>query len=396
MSQGTYLGPSRLASGAESCCQQLSPQPRLAIPQASDPKADILIVDDLDLAVRFLTNLLESAGYQSIRGQTNPYRALSQIQLSPPDLVVLDLHMPGTDGMTLLGELNRMLPREERPAVLVVTADQSFEAKRRALTAGAHDFVSKPFDTIEVLLRIRNLLEIRSHRVLLTQRVCEKTREIAETRDIALATLARLADSRDPLTGSHLERIAGYCQIIASALLGAPGYPEVDAQFVEQIERSSSLHDIGKVAIPDEVLMKTGPLTPAERDLMQSHALIGGDTLARVIASFPGHTFLAMAAEIAYQHHERWDGSGYPRGLAGKEISLAARIVSIADAYDAITSARPYKSASSHGVAVARIARDSGSHFDPHLVTVFLEVADEFAALQGAAVASATPVAVAG
>ncbi len=332
--------------------------------------------------MRFLTTLLRSAGYLSIRGETDPRQALRTIEEAVPDLLVLDFHMPEMDGIEVLGELGRMVPREAFPAVLVVTADQTPEVKREALAAGARDFVSKPFDTVEVLLRIGNLLEVRRIHEHLARRVREKTREIAETRDIALATLARLADARDPDTGRHLDRIAAYCKVIATALRGHPDFPEVDGEFIEQIERSSALHDIGKVALPDAILKKSGALSQSERTRMQEHSLIGGDIISRVIASYPNHTFLTMAAEIAYQHHEQWDGSGYPRGLVGEQICLAARIASLADAYDAITSDRPYEAARSHGEALARITRDSGKHFDPVLVRAFLNIADQLDALR--------------
>jgi putative two-component system response regulator len=377
MTQGTPLQQVTFQGEPTGPAVAAAVKPHLALPQTSDPGAQILIVDDLDPSVRFLTTLLRSAGYRSIRGETNPHRALRTIEESVPDLLMLDFHMPQMDGVELLTELGELLPREAFPAVLVVTADQSCEAKREALAAGARDFVSKPFDTVEVLLRIGSLLEVRRMHQNLARRVRQATREIAETRDIALTTLARLADARDPETGLHLDRIGAYCRTIASPLRERPGYPEVDEEFVEQIERSSTLHDIGKVALPDAILRKPGALTRSENAIMREHARIGGDTISSVIASYPQHTFLTMAAEIAYQHHERWDGSGYPHGLAGREISLAARIASLADAYDAITSHRPYETARTHGEALERITRDSGSHFDPDLVEVFLEVGDQ-------------------
>jgi len=359
-------------------------QDHFDLPQASQHDAGILVVDDLDLGVRFLATLLQSAGYRSVRTETDPFRALKRIEASVPDLLILDLHMPRMNGVELLEELSERVPRDQFPSVLVVTADCSPVTKRHALAVGARDFVNKPFDSVEVLLRIGNLLEVQRAHAQLSHRVREKTRELRETRDIALTTLAVLADSRDPGTGRHLSRITSYCRVIASALRGRPDYPEVTDELVEQIERSSALHDIGKVAIPDAILLKSGALTPDERARMQDHARIGGDTISRVIASYPEHTFLSMAAEIAYQHHERWDGTGYPSGLAGDEISLAARVVSLADAYDAITSSRPYESPRPHAEAVARIARDAGTHFDPALVVVFLEVADELDRLRGA------------
>ncbi len=354
------------------------------LPHSAHPEARILIVDDLDLEVRLISTILRSAGYQHVRGEIHPREALAAFREMQPDLVVLDLHMPGMSGIEVLREIRATVPSEAYLPVLMITADSTPEVKREALAAGARDFLAKPFDATEVLLRIGNLIETRTLHEHLAQRVREKTRELEETRDIALLTVAKLVDSRDPETARHLERIAESSRLLAGALRDRGEHPEIDDPFLEQIHRSSPLHDIGKVGIPDAVLYKPGPLTPEERRTMQRHTVIGGDTLSAVIASYPGHTFLTMAAEIAYQHHERWDGSGYPHGLAGEEIALAARIVALADAYDAITSIRAYESARSHDEAMERIVRDRGTHFDPEVVDAFLAVAPRLQALRAA------------
>lgn len=352
---------------------------RRGLPRPQFPDARILVIDDLDIEVRLLSTIFRTAGYNNIRGETDPRRALEAFEDLAPDLVLLDLHMPGMNGVELLHELGQMIPSDSYLPVLVVTADPSPEVKRDALAAGARDFLGKPFDTIEVLLRAGNLIETRSLHHDLERRVDEKTQEIQETRDIALMTVAKLVDSRDPETGRHLERIAEYSRIIARTLQERGTHPEIDDQFIDQLHRSSPLHDIGKVGISDAILHKPGALTPDERHAMQQHTLIGGGTLSQVIASHPGHTFLSMAANIAYQHHERWDGSGYPHGLAGDRIALAARIVALADAYDAITTARPYETARSHQEATERILRDRGTHFDPSVADAFAAAGDEIA-----------------
>ncbi len=204
-----------------------------------------------------------------------------------------------------------------------------------------------------------------------------RTAELREARDVAIFTLAKLAELRDGATGRHLERIATFSRYLAALLLdgGASG---VDDDFVEQIYRSSPLHDIGKVAIPDAILRKPTALDGEEERLMRLHTTIGGDVLHSVIERHGGRSFLAMAMDIAYSHHERWDGAGYPRGLSGAEIPLAARIVALVDAYDAIISARPYKPVFTHEEAVRRIAEERGSHFDPLLVDAFLGAHAEF------------------
>jgi putative two-component system response regulator len=256
--------------------------------------------------------------------------------------------------------------------------------------AGAYDYIVKPFDADDLLSTVERALErsrlIRQneeYRRHLERMVKEQTVEIRQTRDIALLTLARLAESRDSATGQHLERMAEYSRRLAEEAVREPALGRVTEEIVEQIYKSSPLHDIGKVGIPDSILRKPGPLSSDEMAVMRTHPQIGGDTLKGVIERYEGHSFLKLGMEIAYNHHERWDGSGYPRGLAGTQIPLAARIVALADAYDTITSRRPYKPASDHEEAVRRIVRDRGAHFDPVLVDVFLRCHGDFAQIRG-------------
>ncbi|HLF57223.1 MAG TPA: HD domain-containing phosphohydrolase, partial [Thermoanaerobaculia bacterium] len=210
----------------------------------------------------------------------------------------------------------------------------------------------------------------------LERRVGEQTVEIRDTRDLAILTLARLAELRDGTTGEHLDRIARFSRRLAEALARGP-FGELDEEFIDELYRSSPLHDIGKVAIPDAILCKPGPLDEREREIMKSHTTIGGDTLRAVVGHGLRRGFLDMAAEIAYSHHERWDGGGYPRGLAGTATPLVARIVAVVDAYDAITSPRPYKPSHPHEEALRRIVSDRGSHFDPQLVDAFVGIQAE-------------------
>ena len=208
----------------------------------------------------------------------------------------------------------------------------------------------------------------------LERRVAAQTTQLRVARDVAMLTLARLAELRDDATGRHLDRIASFSRELARALLIAEE-DTLGLDFVDHLYRSSPLHDIGKVAIPDAILRKPGPLTEEERRVMESHTTIGGDTLRDIVERFDSHRFFTMGMEIAYHHHERWDGQGYPHGLAGEGIPLSARIVAIVDAYDAITSARPYKPAVSHDAALQRIVADRGTHFDPLLVDRFVAIA---------------------
>ncbi len=223
---------------------------------------------------------------------------------------------------------------------------------------------------------------LRSFNEQLAKRVSERTAEVRETRDVALLTLARLTESRDHETGRHIERIALFSECLACALSAGAWKDRIDDHFVEELTRSSPLHDIGKVGTPDAILLKPGPLTVDEMEVMKRHATIGGDTLRSIVQDHGGEGILRMAMEIAYSHHEKWSGHGYPEGLVGEEIPLAARIVALADAYDAMTSTRPYKAAFSHEIAVERIVSDRGQHFDPAVVDAFLECKEEFPAIR--------------
>lgn len=224
---------------------------------------------------------------------------------------------------------------------------------------------------------------LRDFNKQLKTRVSERTTEVQQTRDIALMTLAKLTESRDYETGRHLERIALFSERLAGVLLAGAWQERISGDFVEELRRSSPLHDIGKVGIPDAILLNTGPLSIDEMEVMRRHTTIGGDTLSSIVQDHGGESVLRMAMEIAYSHHEKWSGAGYPRGLAGEEIPLSARVVALVDAYDAMTSARPYKSVIDHEIAVGRIVDESGKHFDPVVVDAFLACQDEFPAIRG-------------
>jgi len=223
---------------------------------------------------------------------------------------------------------------------------------------------------------------LRDFNKQLTTRVSERTAEVRQTRDIALMTLAKLTESRDYETGRHLERIALFSERLAEVLLAGAWQDRISGDFVVELRRSSPLHDIGKVGIPDAILLNAGPLTVDEMEVMKRHTTIGGNTLRSIVQDHGGESVLLMAMEIAYSHHEKWSGSGYPEGLAGEKIPLSARIVALVDAYDAMTSARSYKAVISHEIAVGRIFHESGKHFDPVVVDAFLVCQDEFPAIR--------------
>lgn len=347
----------------------------------------VLVVDDEQPVRDLVAAQLLFLGFKATA--TGDHELALQLVASPtdaPSLIMLDIEMPGASGLELLRRIKKI---NEDTQVVMVSGLSDIATVRECLRAGAYDYLTKPFEledlgnTVDRALERRRLLrQNREYQEDLEQMVQDQTDEIRRTRDIALVTLAKLAESRDSETGLHLERMQEYSRILAEAMHHGPYGREVDDEFVEWVIKSSPLHDIGKVGIPDAILRKPGPLTPDEQTIMRTHTTIGGDTLRSVLDQFNGPTFLTMAMEIAYSHHERWDGKGYPFGLAGHDIPLPARIVSIADAYDAITSRRPYKEPVGHEEAVRRIWIDRSLHFDPVLVDAFMECNGLFAEVQ--------------
>jgi putative two-component system response regulator len=332
----------------------------------------ILVVDDEEPNVRVLRSLLDRAGYRRVRGITNPLQVPELFERFAPDLLLLDLRMPRMDGFEILEYLRGVVPEREYFPILVLTGDLSPEVRERALSMGARDFVTKPFDTTEALLRIKNLLEARvlhlelqRHNQTLEERVHERTKDLAQAQIEILHRLAIAAEYRDDLTGRHAERVGLHSAFIAREL----GLPEED---VRLIRRAATLHDVGKIGVSDSILMKTGPLTDDEYELMKRHTTIG----ARILSGsrFP---LLRMAAEIATSHHEWWNGEGYGEGLAGEDIPIYGRIVAVADVYDSLTHERPYKEAFPRERALALVRNGSGTHFDPRVVEAFLVLVEE-------------------
>jgi putative two-component system response regulator len=328
-----------------------------------DKPARILIVDDQEQNIRLLKRILAEAGYEDVASTTNPADALTLQGQFKPDLVLLDVHMGTKDGFQVLEELISRNGSSEHLPVLMITADDSPETKRRALALGAKDFIGKPFDSAEVLLRIQNLLEtrflyqkLRGQNADLERMVAERTRELEQSQLEVLERLAAAVEFRDDDTGNHTKRVAEVSAMLAQAV-------RLESTTVELIRRAAPLHDIGKVGIPDHILLKAGPLTAGEFETMKTHTVIGSRMLSK------GRSELVRFSQrIARSHHEWWDGSGYPDRVSGQSIPLEARIVAVADFLDALTHERPYRPAWGIEETLAEIKRRSGSHFDP-LVT---------------------------
>ncbi|HTS87181.1 MAG TPA: HD domain-containing phosphohydrolase [Gemmatimonadales bacterium] len=333
------------------------------------PEARILVIDDEPLNLELLEAILQNAGYGAVQSTTDPRHAGRLFQEFRPDVIMLDLHMPGLDGFGVLELLRPELEADRHLPVIMLTGDSRTEVRQQALSEGARDFLVKPFDAMEVLLRLANLLETRflhlalkDHNRQLEGMVLARTRQFDESQLEVLERLASAAEFRDDDTGRHTQRVATLAETLALATGLAPDTAAL-------IRRAAPLHDVGKIGIPDQVLLKPGRLTQDEFAVMRTHTTIGAQILAG------GQTALIQLAErIARSHHERWDGGGYPDRLAGEAIPLEARIVALADFFDALTHVRPYRPAWPLDQVMTEIDSLKGRHFDPALAEAFLKL----------------------
>ena len=350
--------------------------------------AKIMLVDDEPLNIKVVRKHLANAGYQRFVATTEPGQAMGMVRRENPDAMLLDIMMPGISGLDLLKMIRTDLSLTHLP-VIILTAADSAETRVQALELGATDFLGKPVDPIELLPRVRNAILLKAHydhlkryAQHLEERVRQRTAQLASSRLELIHCLARAAEFRDFETGRHVVRVGRYAGMIGRQM-------GLDEETVELLEHAAPLHDMGKIGIPDEILLKPGKLAPDEFQLMQKHCGFGRNTFEPMAAdewrTLKAHTFLGeaimdtpcspviqYAAEIALTHHERWDGSGYPLGLAGESIPLSGRITAVADVFDALSSKRPYKPAMPLDKCLSILKEGRGKHFDPQVLDAFL------------------------
>jgi putative two-component system response regulator len=333
--------------------------------------ANILIVDDQAPNVTLLEKMLKHAGYSNVEGITDSRKAVEMYFDNDVDLLLLDIRMPHLDGFDVMSQLQDAVTDDYLP-ILVLTAELAVETRAKALCNGAKDFLTKPFEQLEVLQRIHNILEVRVlHKHVkrqnqnLEETVIKRTRELAHSRFEIIQRLGHAAEYKDNETGNHILRMSKFSQMLARAA----GLSQAES---DMILAASPMHDIGKIGIPDRVLLKQGKLDEEEWAIMKTHVNIGVDLL-----SGSDSPLMVMAKNIALLHHEKWDGTGYPNGLAGEDIAIEGRICALCDVFDALTSERPYKKAWPVEEAMSFIKEQSGKHFDPNLVTLFENIQDE-------------------
>jgi putative two-component system response regulator len=351
-------------------------------------KPTILVVDDTPDNLTVMSGLLKDL--YKVKVANSGERALKiAASAAPPDLVLLDIMMPGMDGYEVLRRLRTDTQTRDIP-VIFLTAKSEVEDERRGLELGAVDYITKPISPPIVMARVKNHLDLKlmrdflkSQNEFLEQEVERRTQEVKAIQDVTILAMASLAETRDNDTGAHIRRTQLYVRALARNLQCHPRFAWflTDAN-IELLYKSAPLHDIGKVGIPDNVLLKPGRLTDEEREVMNSHTTLGHKSIEQAEARLGTKVgFLTMAKEIALSHQEKWDGSGYPEGLSGDKIAISARLMAVADVYDALISKRVYKPPFTHEQARDILVKDRGTHFDPDIVDAFLAVENEFRAI---------------
>ncbi len=336
----------------------------------------VMVVDDTEENIDILVEALGTTYDISVAidGET----ALEDISSEIPDIILLDIMMPGIDGYEVCRRLKAMEKTKNIP-IIFLTAMAEADDEELGLKLGAVDYITKPFNPALVNARVKNQLELKLHRDNLEKLVKKRTAELELTQEVTIDSMGTLAEYRDPETGGHIRRTKNYVRALAKKL---KDYEKFNDYFtdetIDMLYKSAPLHDIGKVGVPDHILLKPGRLTEEEFEEMKKHTLYGRDAIARAEEKLGSHSFLHFALEIAESHQEKWDGSGYPNGWIGEQIPISGRLMAVADVYDALISKRVYKDPFPHSKAVKIIQEGSGSHFDPSMVTAFIELEEEF------------------
>ena len=340
-------------------------------------KQKILIVDDSEMITQMLTETLKDS--YVIVTSTNGQKALEIASADPPpDIILLDVQMPGMNGNEVCSRL-KALEKTRAIPVIFITSLNGEDNEYRGLELGALDYISKPFCLSLVKARVRNHLELKRYRDNLEELVQIRTRELELAQEVAMESMGTLAEFRDPETGGHIKRTQHYIKALAVHLKDHDKFKDLlQDSTIDLLYKSAPLHDIGKVAISDSILLKPGKLTGEEFEEMKKHTVYGRNVIHAAAKRLGDNSFLHIAEEIAYTHHEKWDGTGYPQGLKGDEIPVCGRMMAIADVYDALISKRVYKPPMPHHKAISIIYGEQGIHFDPDIVKAFMDLIDIF------------------
>ncbi len=343
----------------------------------------ILVVDDTEANIDVIVEALDSEYEVSVA--MDGESALEAVDSDPPDIILLDIMMPEMDGYNVCSRLKSCSKTRNIP-IIFLTAMSETQNKTKGFELGAVDYITKPFEILEVKARVKTHLalmlarrELANQNIILEEKVKERTKELVRTQDAIIFSMALMAEFRDPVTGGHIKRTQNYVKALAEHLKHHCKFRGfLDNNTIDILYKSAPLHDIGKVAVRDEVLLNPGKLTDDAFEQMKKHTIYGRDTILAAQKKLGNTSFLRIAREIAYTHHEKWDGTGYPQGIKGNEIPISGRLMAVADVYDAFISKRSYKPAFSHEEALKMILENKGKHFDPDVVDAFTELADTF------------------
>ena len=343
----------------------------------------VLVVDDTEANIDVIVEALGSE-YEVIVAMDGE-SALEAVDSDPPDIILLDIMMPEMDGYKVCSRLKSYSKTRNIP-IIFLTAMSETQNKTKGFELGAVDYITKPFEISEVKARVKTHLaltlarrELVNQNIILEEKVKERTKELVKTQDVIIFSMALMAEFRDPVTGGHIKRTQNYVKVLAEHLKHHDKFRGfLDNNTIDILYKSAPLHDIGKVAVQDEVLLNPGKLTDDAFEEMKKHTIYGRDTILAAQKKLGNTSFLRIAREIAYTHHEKWDGTGYPQGIKGNEIPISGRLMAVADVYDAFISKRAYKPAFPHEKALKMVLENKGKHFDPDVVDAFTELGNTF------------------